>query len=365
LENKGFLKWKETIVQKAKSNRIPIMGQFELTGRCNLDCKMCYVHNLDAAACLSRELSTEEWKRIFDEAVKQELLFATLTGGECLLRPDFKELYLHLWKKGVKISILTNGLLLDGEYVAFFQRYKPEMIQISLYGSSEDGYLRVTGHKGFEKAVNTIRALMEAKVNVRVVTTPSRYMGDDYMKILRFCKERGLPLRFGELILSPNRDDPSKDDYFLTMDEIEALSVKREALYRELTPVDCTPEPCGAMVLSPQKGLNCAAGSGLASVMWDGMMYPCPSAMVGGGADLRKMSYADAWKHTVAAAAEVMQGAECVGCPYDAVCPKCPSLRLTGLNTGHCNPAVCELTRKLVAAGVKKLDNPEESSCDD
>ena len=365
MQKNKFGQWKKKIVVSAIETKTQISSQFELTGRCNLDCKMCYVHNLDASVCLSKELSTEEWKRIFDEAVAQELLFATLTGGECLLRPDFKELYLHLWKKGVKISVLTNGLLLDGEYVAFFRKYKPEMIQISLYGSSEEGYLRVTGHKGFEKAVNAIRALMDAGVNVRVVTTPSRYMGDDYMNILRFCKAEKLPLQLGELMLVPNRDDPGKDDYFLTMEEIEKLSTERAELYRELMPVACTPAPCGPMTQPPHRGLTCSGGNCVASVMWDGVMYPCPNAMVGGGADLRKMSYADAWKHTVAAAAEVMQGAECVGCPYDSLCPKCPAMRLTGLYTGHCNPAVCELTRRLVAAGVKKLDTPAENACDD
>lgn len=363
MESKGYKQWKKHLVSMAKEKRIPVSAQFELTGRCNLDCKMCYVHNLDVATCLSRELSTEEWERIFDEAIAQELLFATLTGGECLLRPDFKELYLHLWKKGVKVSVLTNGILLDAKYVDFFRKYRPEMIQISLYGSSEEGYLRVTGHKGFEKVVVAIRALMDAKINVRVVTTPSRYMGDDYMNILRFCKEQGLPLSLGELMLIQNRDNPEKNDYFLSMEEIEKLAIERAALYRELTSMPCTPAPCGPMTEVPSKGLTCSGGNCVANVMWDGVMYPCTNAMVGGGADLRKMSYAEAWKHTVEAASEVMQGAECVGCPYDNVCPKCPAMRLTGLYTGHCNPDVCEVTRRLVAAGVKKLDTPVENTC--
>lgn len=363
--NTTYEQWKRRIAKSAKEKKKPVFAQFELTGRCNLDCKMCYVHNLDTTTCLSKELSTEEWKRIFDEAIAQELLFATLTGGECLLRPDFRELYLHLWKRGVKVSVLTNGILLDESYVEFFKAYPPDKIQISLYGSDEDGYLRVTGHRGFERAVAAIRSLMDAKLNLRVVTTPSRYMGEDYMKILRFCREQGFPLHLGELLLIQNRDDPSKDDYFLSMAEITALSVERAALYRSLKPVECTPEPWGPMTEMPLKGLTCSAGTCLASVMWDGVMYPCPNAMVGGGASLREMSYAEAWKHTVAAAAEVVYGAECVGCPYDKVCPKCPAIRLTGLHTGHCNPAVCELTRRLVAEGVKKLNTAEEATCQD
>jgi len=82
-------------------------------------------------------------------------------------------------------------------------------------------------------------------------------------------------------------------------------------------------------------------------------------------ASVLEMSYAEAWVKTKEAAGEILLGRECVGCPYDNLCPKCPAMRLTDLKNGHCNPAVCELTRKLVAAGVKKLDAPVENSCDD
>ena len=72
----------------------------------------------------SRELTTEQWKRIFDEAYDAGMMFATLTGGECLLREDFRELYLHLWNKRVMVTVLTNGYLINDDYVAFFEKYQ-------------------------------------------------------------------------------------------------------------------------------------------------------------------------------------------------------------------------------------------------
>ena len=93
-------------------------------------------------------------------------------------------------------------------------------------------------------------------------------------------------------------------------------------------------------------------------------MHPCTLLPIG-KASVLEMSYAEAWEKTKEAAGEILLGRECVGCPYDSLCPKCPAMRLTGLYTGHCNPAVCELTRRLVAAGVKKLDTPAENACDD
>lgn len=332
----------------------PICAAFELTPRCNLDCKMCYVHNQDSNALREKELSTDTWKRVFDEAYDCGMLFATLTGGECLLRQDFKELYLHLWNKRVFLTVLSNGILLNEDYVSFFKTYKPQKIQISLYGSSEDGYRTVTGHHGFERAVTAIRSLMEARIPVEVAITPSVYMKEDYLSVLRFCKENGFKYKAGEFVLIESRNDSGERDPSLTTDEIVALWKERTLLTGALHAPACALPACGGTCTQAPKGLICSAGKAAAVVSWDGRMCPCTAIPVS-KASVLEMSYADAWEKTKEVAGEILLGMECVGCPYDSLCPKCPAMRLTGLYTGHCDPKVCEVTTKLVEAGVKKL----------
>lgn len=353
-----YKQMREEFKKAAIESKTPILGHFELTARCNLDCKMCYVHNQNNAECLKRELTTEQWKRIFDEAFECELLYASLTGGECLLRKDFKELYLHLWNKNIFVTVLTNGTLINDDYVEFFKSYPPDMIQISLYGSNEDAYLRVTGHKGFEKTISAIESLSKAGIDVRVAVSPSKYMYDDFINICKLCKEKKFHAINNDILVLPNRDDNDKSDHYLTEEEIIHLSVQRAELMGTLSPCKNPPMTCGNMCEPPAKGLTCNAGNCLANITWDGKMYPCISAMVG-GFSLLEMSYSEAWQKTVKAASEVVYGAECVGCAYDKTCAKCPAFRLKDLYSGHCNPAICELTRKLVAAGVKKLEPVE------
>jgi len=354
----SFAKWKERMIAAAKPSKTPVCATFELTPRCNLDCKMCYIHNQDSSALRDRELDTETWKRIFDEAYDCGMLFATLTGGECLLREDFKELYLHLWKKRVFLTVFTNGVMLDEDYVAFFKTYKPQKVQISLYGSSEEGYLNVTGHHGFEKAVSAIRRLMATEILVQVAVTPSSYIKSDYISVLRFCKENGFRYKPGEFSLIGNRDDSDKNDYYLSIDEIVALSSEKALLSGPLVLPEFAPPPCGGFSTEAPKGLICNAGKVSAVISWDGRMYLCTTLPVS-KASVLEMSYAEAWEKTKEAAGEILLGAECVGCPYDKVCPKCPAMRLTGLYTGHCNPKVCETTRRLVEAGVKRIPASE------
>jgi MoaA/NifB/PqqE/SkfB family radical SAM enzyme len=356
MQSPAYKLMRERLLKAAKAKRVPLVVHYELTARCNLDCKMCYVHTQDHSAAKQKELSTDQWKQIFDDACSCGMQYADLSGGECLIRKDFKELYLHLWKKNVLITVMTNGTMLDAEYVEFFKTYMPDMVQISLYGSSEKGYLSLTGHKGFEKARAAVVALQEAGVDVRVASTPSRYMTDDYIETIRMSKDCGFNVSLSEPYLISNRENPSKDDYFLTIDESVDLMVRGAKLFKTVTPVAVTPEPGGCMCEEPRIGLTCNAGNCLATITYDGRMYPCSNALIGEGCSLLEMSYAEAWDKTKALVDTVKHGIECVGCPYDKLCPKCLTFRLKDLHSGHCNPEVCELTRKLVAAGVKKLD---------
>ena len=102
---------------KCSAKGIPLSGHFELTTRCNLDCKMCYVHN----NANKNELTAEEWIRIGEEASNRGMMFLLLAGGEPFLRKDFKEIYSALSKMGLMISINTNGSYIDDEMFDFLK----------------------------------------------------------------------------------------------------------------------------------------------------------------------------------------------------------------------------------------------------
>ena len=57
---------------------------------------MCYVH-LNAEQLKGQKLlSAEQWEKIMSEAIEAGMLYASLTGGECLASPNFDRLYLYL-----------------------------------------------------------------------------------------------------------------------------------------------------------------------------------------------------------------------------------------------------------------------------
>ena len=115
--------------KKARIQGVPLSGEFELTPMCNLNCKMCYVH-LSPEQMNNRELLTvEQWKDLMYQAYKAGMLHATLTGGECLTYPGFRELFLYLHSLGCEVSVFTNGALLNKDWIDFFKQHTPAEIQ--------------------------------------------------------------------------------------------------------------------------------------------------------------------------------------------------------------------------------------------
>ena len=94
----------------------------ELTFRCNNLCKHCYCGAApDDAGQIQREMSTASVLRLIDELVDMGCLWFLITGGEPMLRPDFREIYLHAKKRGLLVIIFTNGTLIDDEMAAFLK----------------------------------------------------------------------------------------------------------------------------------------------------------------------------------------------------------------------------------------------------
>ncbi len=341
--------------RKARSMGLPLYGAFELTGRCNLNCKMCYVHVMDAQEARKKELSTEQWKKIMDDAYDAGMLFALLTGGECLIRPDFKELYLHLYNKGVIMSVNTNGVLIDEEMAKFFAQHPPEWVQISLYGSSDAGYEAVTEVRAFSKVARALELLEKHGVTTQIAITPSKALAPDFEEIMKYAISHKLDYRMGGELIEP-RDGIRRDPYALTQEEQIDLIAKRRLLEGKTVtpPLELeAPAPCGTCT-ERVYGVPCNAGTIRFVASWDGKMIPCmsiPEVSI----DLLKEDFSTCWQYIRSKIDQVVQPVECKGCVYEKKCTYCPALRYDGLYSGHCNPQACEFVQKKYLAGLIKL----------
>jgi radical SAM protein with 4Fe4S-binding SPASM domain len=128
--------------------RSPLLGRLdiELTERCNNDCIHCSINlPLDDAGAQRRELRTAEVKAILTEAAALGSLSVRFTGGEPLLRGDFKEIYLFARRLGLKVLLFTNARLITPELAELLASIPPlEPIEVSVYGLRKLSYEAVS-----------------------------------------------------------------------------------------------------------------------------------------------------------------------------------------------------------------------------
>ena len=326
---------KDYVYKKGAAMRIPVSGTFELTSRCNLDCKMCYVHMTpQEQSQVGRELSTEEWLRLGREAVDKGMIYLLLTGGEPFLRPDFVELYTTLVKMGLLITINTNATLLTPEILECFKKHRPEKVNVTLYGSSECTYGSLCGNsQGYEAAKRGILAMKEAGIRVNLNTTFTRLNVQDMETIVAFAREHQIPVRMSAYIFPPVRTIHETEDVNLSPEEMGRAAarfewitqeadkcVARAEMIRKALDSEITPETNQKSRISA-----CMAGRGAFWVTWDGKMYPC-GMLSDFSVDVRERPFEEAWKNTCKWVATMYLPEECLTCRYQALCPSCAAV---------------------------------------
>ncbi len=337
---------------KAREKNLPISGSFELTPLCNLDCRMCYVHLQGEQMRGARLRTVDEWKDIVRQAFDAGMMYATLTGGECLTYPGFRELYGFLREKGVEVAILSNGLLMDAEMVEFFRRNPPASIQVTLYGASEEAYECVTGTRAFARVLGNLRRIQEAELPLRVAVTPNAYMTDGEA-LIQLLYDEGLPFSVNAGLMQP-REETGRAVADADLDAYVGILKRARVLRGEPVEPECDPEslPDPASATSDQKkGVRCGAGRSGFSIAWNGVMRPC-NTFPKVAADALDLGFAEAWRRINAEVREFPQPLECEGCSYRMQCLNCVSDHASGAPVGHANPARCAWTRRMIAEGL-------------
>ncbi|HDZ00389.1 MAG TPA: radical SAM protein, partial [Nitrospirae bacterium] len=182
--------------------RIPMDATLELTYRCNNRCVHCFC-NLPASdkSASMEELTTGEIKGILDELASIGCLWLLITGGEPLLRPDFKEIYLYAKKKGLLITFFTNGTLIDDEIIGLLSQYPPFVVEITIYGATMETYERVTRAPGsYERCISGIKAIVNSGIKLKLKTMALTINRHEIEAMDRMAGELGCEFRFDPVI---------------------------------------------------------------------------------------------------------------------------------------------------------------------
>ena len=337
--------------EKMKHEGSVISFDLEITARCNNNCRHCYINlPADDEKAQENELSFNEIKKIIDEAVSLGALWCLITGGEPLLRKDFFDIYLYLKKKGLLVSVFTNGTLITRKHMEFFKKYPPRDIEITVYGVTQETYERITRVPGsFNAFMNGLNLLLEQGIKVRFKTMALRSNINELSEISRFCRERTkdsfrfdpfLHLRFDR---NQKKNEEIKSER-LSAEEIVDIEKRDPERFQALE------KRCDKLIMPELAHTSCAhlfrcgAGNGSFSVSYNGFFRLCSSLWHKDCIyELKKGNLKEAWQNFIPKVRDMRSDRKeflekCRKCSIVNLCMWCPAC--ADLETGEMDSVI-------------------------
>lgn len=148
----------------------PQVVVWEITWACNMRCLHC---GTSAGKQRADELTTAEALALIDELKELGTDSITISGGEPMLRKDWRELARHMKDSGIKPYIITNGFAVTPDIVQEMKAIGFTNVGISLDGTEPTHNHIRQNSKSFEKAVNAMRLLHEEGLRFCAITQVS------------------------------------------------------------------------------------------------------------------------------------------------------------------------------------------------
>ena len=320
----------KTMLRRASAAQRPITGTLELLPICNMNCDMCYIRlSRTEMEKKGRMRTADEWISMGEEMERAGVLFLLLTGGEPLLFPDFRRLYLSLRERWIILTVNTNGTLIDADWAAFFGENKPRRINITLYGADDRAYETLCHYPGgFEKTVQGIRLLKERGVDVKINGSVTKSNRNDMEKIYSIGRELGAPVHMDTYMLPGIHERKLPFEAQSRLEPEEAAAAEMEMLRNEMNPEDLRMY-VQQMLLQIKKegnvyseGITCMAGNCSFAVNWQGEMRPCvtleePSVPV------FETGFLSAWQQISEKVKAYRVNEKCRQCRLRPVCKTC------------------------------------------
>jgi putative heme d1 biosynthesis radical SAM protein NirJ1 len=192
------------------------------------------------------ELTTTEAKKFIDDLAEFNVPVILFSGGEPLIREDFFDLAQHAASRGIRVTISTNGTLIDKEMARNIKKIGVGYVGISLDGIGEknDAFRKKKG--AFDAALRGIRNCLEIDQRVGLRFTINRHNFMEMEDIFRLIEEEGIPrVCFYHLVYSGRASEMMKEDVTRAesrqaMDLIIAktLDFHKRGLEKEILTVD-------------------------------------------------------------------------------------------------------------------------------
>jgi len=274
---------------------------WNLTNRCNLSCSQCYISA--GGQQLNNELSSNDSRKLVNEAAACRTPLLMLSGGEPLVRPDFWDILEHARSKDLRVAVSSNGILITKSVALRLKEEQVDYVGISLDGANSSTHDNLRGQKGsFESSIRALKNCAESGIKCGVRLTATKDNFKEIPELLSLTKSLGIP-RFclywlvpsgrGKNLYQNRRLD--KDDIAWVLDRLYQSAMTFDPETIEILSVDAPQD--GIYILNRLRkelpgryekaheilelvGDSCSAGDRILNIDPQGNIYPCQFAQL-------------------------------------------------------------------------------------
>lgn len=191
----------------------PLIAVFSLTQYCNFYCPMCPFGDPDKIGqsnlAKKNDLSTEQWKLIFDK-VSKYCIWSIIEGGEPTSRPDFMELVRYIYNLRIPITLITNCSFLHLVDIEELRKYV-QFVTCSIDSVFEEPYCKVRGvsPQTYSRVVDNLQLLSKYGVPHYFNSVITKFNTEEFIDQSYFDKARELGSNAVSLTFVEDRSDVS------------------------------------------------------------------------------------------------------------------------------------------------------------
>jgi radical SAM protein with 4Fe4S-binding SPASM domain len=326
----------------------PLFTVWNITQACNLTCKHCYQDAKHKP--LSDELTTAEKTDLIDQMSDEFVPFVAFAGGEPLIARDLWEVLAHCKKRGMHVTIATNGMLLTPEMCERLKDAGAKYIEVSIDSMIPEEHDEFRGLQGaWARSIQGIRNSVAAGLRTGMATCFTRETVHTVDDVVKFAIDLGcktfahfnfIPVGRGAEIMHHDMTPGQREllmrklQRHLADGKISVISTAPQfgrscIVYGSDEGVFATGhagkgEGKKTMVLSRYIG-GCGAGRCYCSIQPNGVINACvyiPSEEVG---DIRRQSFKEIWDNALfdTLSDRDDRGDHCGVCDYKHYCGGC------------------------------------------
>ncbi|GAB4388080.1 MAG: radical SAM protein [Thermodesulfovibrionales bacterium] len=289
---------------------------WEITRRCNLRCVHCRSSS-EREVREHPDFTTQEAKRILDDIAGYAKPVVVLSGGEPLLRDDVFEIASHGTRKGLRMCLATNGVLVSEETCRRIKESGIRIVSLSLDGSTKEVHDNFRSQEGaFAGTINAARLFREHGIEFIINSSFTKRNQEDIPRVYRLAKELGATAWYMFMIVPTGRGEEIMNELISKEDYEELLRWHYDMERAEddlLVRPTCAPHYYRVVLQKSREdkkrwqrrtlkfstggAKGCIAGQLICLIDVDGNVLPCSYFPKSAG-NIREMPFKDIWENS-------------------------------------------------------------------